>query len=250
MYTNREIFDFLNEKYPVDTACDFDNPGFLVGDGAAQTAGVLTALDCDAAALEAAVQNGCNLIVSHHPVIFEPLKAVTVESVIYALIRAGVSVISMHTNLDIGAGGVADCLCAAAGFENPEVYHAADGFALRRVRISPCEAPELARRLRQTLGGAVRYTDGGRAIEKILVCPGGGGGYVDEAVRGGFDALVTGDVKHNQLVQAANAGLSLFDAGHFATEDTVVEPLAALLRRRFRKLPVFTYHSDRLHWAE
>ena len=246
---NIEIYNFLNGIYPIETACDFDNPGFLVGDRNADTSGVLVALDCDLAAVCEAERRDCNLIVSHHPVIFDPLRAVTEESVVYALIKNGISVISMHTNLDIGIGGVADCVCRAAGLESVREYSAADGFLLRSAEISPISPKAFAERLKNAFGAPVRYTEGGKDICRCLICPGSGGEYTAEAVSSGFDALITGDVKHNQFVAAENAGLSLFDIGHFNGEDAVVEPLAALLRKEFTGLSVSVYHSDRLKWA-
>lgn len=245
---NIDIYNFLNERYPVEAACSFDNPGFLVGDGNAKVGGVLVALDCDFSAISAAEKNGCNLIISHHPVIFEPLKSVKAGTVVYELICKGISVISMHTNLDIAEGGVADCICRAAGLTEAEAYTAADGFILRSAKTAPIAAEELAAKLRAAFGAPIRFVAGSRAIESILICPGSGGSYISEAISAGFDALITGDVKHNQLVDADNAGASVFDIGHYAGEDSVTEPLAELLRSSLC-VPVYTYHSERLKWS-
>lgn len=245
---NEEIFYFLNRKYPVSSACDFDNDGFLVGDRQADTVGILVALDCDFRAISEAKRLGCNLIVTHHPVIFKPLSGITAESVVYNLIKSDISVISMHTNLDIGKNGVADCICSAAGFEDIRPYTAADGFTLRSAKTAAIPAAELAGRLKTAFGTPIRYVAGKNPIESVLICPGSGGDYISDAVSDGFDALVTGDVKHNQFVDADNAGISLFDIGHFYGENTVVEPLAALLREQFTNVTVSTFHSKRLNW--
>ena len=109
--TVKEIFDFLNGKFPVTTACDFDNVGLLVGDPKREVSAVMVALDCTKEAIAAAKENGCELIVTHHPVIFDPLKSVTADSMVYDLIANGIAVLSMHTNLDVGIGGVNDRLC-------------------------------------------------------------------------------------------------------------------------------------------
>ena len=106
-----DIFEFLNRLYPVSTACDFDNVGLLVGDGNATLNKALISLDCTLKTVEKAIQEDCQLIITHHPVIFDPLKRVNCGSVVYELIKSGISVISMHTNLDIGDGGVNDSLC-------------------------------------------------------------------------------------------------------------------------------------------
>lgn len=247
--TNEDIFKFLDDKYPVASACDFDNPGFLVGDRQAETLGALVTLDCDFEAISEAKKRNCNLIISHHPIIFTPIKQVTAESVVYCLIKSDISVISMHTNLDIGENGVADCICKAAGFENVKRYTSGDGFELRKSVIAPVSPDSLAGRLKKAFGAPVRYVSGKKNIENILICPGSGGEYILEAISAGFDALVTGDVKHSQFVDAENAGVSLFDIGHFFGEDAVVEPLAAQIKEHFPDLPVSAFHSERIRWS-
>lgn len=247
---NRVIFDFLNERFPVETASDFDNPGFLVGNEDDDVKGILVALDCDFSAINEAEKNGCNLIVTHHPVIFNPLKKVLAKSIVYELIRAGISVISMHTNLDIGENGVADCICLAAGFKNIEKYIAKDGFILRKATVSPISSDKLADRLKTVFDTPIRYLASDKPIEKILICPGSGGGYTSEAAEAGFDALITGDIKHSSFVEADNAGLALFDIGHFSGEDIVIEPMAEIISGAFSSvIPVYTFHSKRLKWS-
>ena len=108
---NIDVFNFLNGLFPVESAMGFDNVGFLVGNRQAEVKKVLVALDCDATAVKRAIEENCELIVTHHPVIFDGLKSVTEQDIVYELISRGISVISMHTNLDIGKGGVNDRLC-------------------------------------------------------------------------------------------------------------------------------------------
>lgn len=128
--TVKDIFDFLNGIAPVNTACDFDNVGILVGDPSAEVSGAVVALDCTASAVKTARDNNCGLIITHHPVIFDPLKTVLVGSTVFELIKSGISVISMHTNLDIAVSGVNDCLCRALEFDNFEKRPASDGYLL------------------------------------------------------------------------------------------------------------------------
>lgn len=244
--TGNDIYAFLNQKFPIETACDFDNPGFLIGDRSAAVSGVLVALDCDRYAVQSAIDQGCQLIVTHHPVIFSGLKSISAESVPFMLIQNGISVISMHTNLDIADGGVNDCLSRVLGLSDIAECVAHDGFVLRRGRLKPVTADQLATDIGQRLGGTVRYTDGGSMIENVLVCSGSGGEFLCEVVPAGCDALITGDVKHHLFIDAVNAGISLFDAGHFNTEDVIVEPLAACLRGEFTSLRVVPYHSGQI----
>ena len=245
--TVQDIFDFLNERFPVATACDFDNVGLLVGDRKHPVSRVMIALDCTKEAIAAAKENGCELIVTHHPVIFDPLRSVTADSLVYDLIANGIAVISMHTNLDVGNGGVNDHLCKALALSNSEKFTCEDGYALNKGTLPrPMSPEELARYLTERLGGTVRYLQTKREIQTVAVCSGSGGRYWQDARSHGLDALITADVKHDVFTDASNADYPLFDAGHFHTEDVVVEPLATLLRSQFPDLAVFTSHSYKI----
>ncbi|HIX66142.1 MAG TPA: Nif3-like dinuclear metal center hexameric protein, partial [Candidatus Anaerotruncus excrementipullorum] len=94
------IFDAINRAADFSTAMDFDNPGFLVGDPQEEVRGVLCALDVTDGVIDEAVARGANVIVTHHPIIFHPLKRVTADTLVWRCIRAGLSVICAHTNLD------------------------------------------------------------------------------------------------------------------------------------------------------
>lgn len=240
----KDVFDFLNDLYPADTACDFDNVGLLAGSGADEVKGAVVALDCDVNAIEFAKQNSANLIITHHPVIFEPLKSVTEGDIVYKLIKNGISVISMHTNLDVGKGGVNDTLCAALSLKNVKPYSAADGYLLKCGQTDISDADRFAAFIKERLGGAVKYVAGNKPIKNMLVCSGSGGGYIDEAISGGFDALVTADVKHNHFIAAINAGVSLFDGGHFDTENIIVNPLCERLKKEFSDVEFIQYNPD------
>lgn len=245
----KDIFEFLNQKFPAYTAMDFDNVGLLVGDSEQQVTRLLVALDCDKTAIEKAITNGCQLIVTHHPVIFGGIKSVTEESVVFSLLKHGISVISMHTNLDVGKGGVNDALCGVLGLENVETFIAGDGYALKKGEAAPVSAQDFAAFLRKKLGGAIKFTDSGKPVNKVLVCGGSGGEFLYELKNAECDTLVTADVKHNILIDAVNLGYNVFDAGHFATEDTVVEPLASLIRGQFSVLDVITHHPNIIYFA-
>ena len=244
---NIELFEFLNKLYPTETAMDFDNVGFLVGERNAEINRVLVALDCDRTALEKALAERCNLIVTHHPVIFSGLKSVTEHDIVFDLIRNGISVISMHTNLDVGAGGVNDCLAKAVGFDAVETVADSEYGALRigcfDTDVAPCN---LAKRLHNSLNTSIKYVDGGARIKRVLLCGGSGGDLFHRLRTLGCDALLTADVKHNVFIDAVNEGLTVFDAGHYATEDVVVEPLASVIRGQFADLDVITHHPDRI----
>lgn len=246
--TVNKIFEFLNEKFPVNTACDFDNVGLLVGNGEAQVLNALISLDCTKETVEIAKNNSCELIITHHPVIFSPLKNVLKGSIVYELIENNISVISMHTNLDVGMGGVNSSLCNAIGLENIEFYTANDGYILQKGSIKECSADDLAEHLKKSLNTVVKYVDGGKKIKNVLVCSGSGGDFIYEAINGGFQALVTSDIKHHHFLDAKDNGVSLFECGHFNTEDVVIEPLCELLKNEFKDVKFITTHKTNIKY--
>ena len=123
MATVNEIYALLDQKAPFRTQLGFDNAGFLVGHGEQTVTNVLVALDITPEVIEEAIERGVQLIVAHHPVIWDKLGRVTDESVtgrkILTLIEHGIAAICAHTNLDAAQGGVNDALAQAVGLIDP-----------------------------------------------------------------------------------------------------------------------------------
>lgn len=238
-----EIYKFLDERFPFSTALEYDNPGLLVGDEKQTVKGVFVCLDCTPEAIAQAEKTGANLIVTHHPVIFDPIKSVTADSLVYRLIQKDISVISAHTNLDAGDGGVNDCLCEAVGLRNVRKVFDHEGFAYRVGEVeAERTAAELAADFGQKLGVRVRFVGNCDTIKTVAVCSGSGGSMLEEVMRTGVDAYLTADVKHDVFMDAHAAGFTIFDAGHFATEDVVIEPLCSMLKAFCGNIPVSGFH--------
>lgn len=246
MPKNREIYEIMQKIAPFNTQMDFDNAGFLVGDEKAECRGILVALDVTDEAIECAVAENCNLIVTHHPVIFEPLKKVTAESLVFKLIQNGISVISAHTNLDMAPGGVNDTLAKRLGLTNVRgVVPLGDVYEARVGEIDvPLTPDEFAAYLKEQLpDAAIKYVGVRTPIKTVGVCSGSGGSLLNEMESLCIDAFVTADVKHNVFLESAQLGISLYDCGHFDTEDVIVEPLKARLSKE-TGLKVVAFHSE------
>lgn len=246
MITVNDILNYLKGEYPLETACDFDNVGLLVGNGDNCVPKAVVCLDCDINAVNYAKQIGANLIITHHPVIFDGLKTVLLGSVVYQLVRCDISVISMHTNLDIAADGVTVRLCEAIGLKNVQNFVAHDGFLIRAAKCDVSTADALALRIKSALGDLVRYVDSGKPIHRVLVCSGSGGSYLEDVVSGGYDALISADIKHNVFIDAANCGVTVFDAGHYATENVVIKPLCLKLSDVFADVDFVVFNNPKL----
>lgn len=121
-----------------------------------------------------------------------------------------------------------------------------DGYCLKSGNTDISSPDKFARFAKEKLGGFVRYAVGDKPIKRVLVCSGSGGGYIDEAINGGFDALVTADIKHNQFITAINAGISLFDAGHYNTENIVIYQLCEALKKHFNSINFMTFENKKI----
>ena len=239
-----DVLEFLNRLFPISTACDFDNVGLLVGDKNKDVTGILLCLDCDKTAVLKAKEMGANLIITHHPVIFEPLKSVCDDSVVFDLVKNGISVISMHTNLDIAPLGVTETLCAALKLQNVKDFESSDGFLIRSATVNSTMPCTLAKGFKELLGFNIRYNDTNKKLENVLVCSGSGGDFLYDAIEGGFDALICADVKHHIFIAAQNAGVCVFDVGHYASENIILPVLFDLLNKEFEGIKIAVHNLD------
>ena len=229
-----------------------DNVGLLVGDPDREVSKVMLTLDITPAVVQAAAEQGAELVVSHHPVIFRPLAAVTPldynGAAVTALIRGNVAAICMHTNLDAAAGGVNDTLAGVLGLRNVVLIPDGGAGILRRGELPREMAPaEFAVHVGRSLHcRGLRYQAGNRPVRTVALCGGAGGSY-DEAMAAlasGCDAYVTAEVKYPVSLELAFAGLTVVDAGHFHTENPVLDTLQELLSRRFPALTLLRSGHD------
>ena len=250
MSTVTQIYNAIDRLAPFWLTMDFDNTGILVGDRNREVSCALLALDCTPAVVEQAKQLGAQLIVTHHPVIFHPLKRVNEDAVVYQLIRSDIAVISAHTNLDIAQGGVNDALASAIGLRDCrglELLNEQTGAWLGRIGTlpEPLSPEAFAAHVKACLNAAsVKFAAAPRAIHTVALCSGSGADCLDAAISAGADALLTSEVKQHEYLAAAAAGISIFDAGHFDTEDIVIEPLRDYLAKEIPDVHFFTTHRS------
>lgn len=243
MITVNDIYTMLDEKYNFSSALSYDNAGHLVGSLNDKVTGIVVCLDCTEEAVTQAIDEGASLIVSHHPVIFDGLKKVTDEGIIYRLIRNGISVISAHTNFDQADGGVNDALCQAVGLVNIEKVPDSEGFLYRIGELDePMTADEFASQVSAALNYPVKYVGTNTHIKRVAVCSGSGDSMLYEVAEQGIDAYLTADIKHDVFMDAHSMGVTLLDAGHFNTEDIAVAPLAKEIRKAFPEINVTENH--------
>ena len=251
MATVGEILEFLDESIPFSMKLDFDNIGLLAGFPGREVTRILVTLDITDEVISEAVALGAELIVSHHPLIFHPLKRVTegdpVGRKVIRLIQNGMSAICLHTNLDAAEGGVNDALMEALGVRVTGLLDChgthPDGQGYGIGRVGTLEAPMeldafLARVKGRLSGNGLRYVPGGKPVQRVACCGGSGGGELEKVAAAGCDTYVTADVKYDQFLLARDLGINLIDADHFCTENVVVPKLQALLRRQYPALDI------------
>lgn len=239
----QDIYAYIDGFAPFATQMDFDNAGLLVGDGQAEVRQVLLALDATMDVVRQAERKRCQLIMTHHPLIFHPLKAVRPEdptqAIVARLIRKNIALICAHTNLDAAPGGVNDVLMDRLGAKVTGVLEPmGEGYGMGRVGElkAPMEPRVFAAMVKKALGAkAVRATLGKAPVKRLAVCGGAGSDMLDLAVSLGADAFVTADVKHHEFLAAQALGVTLIDSGHFSTENPVIPVLAERLSRAFGK---------------
>lgn len=239
-----DVLDFLWSVAPEEGKESWDNVGHLVGRGGAEVTGVLVALDITMPVIREAAETGAELIVSHHPLIWDTYRHVTdrvwQQEKVLTLIENRTAAICMHTNLDEAEGGVDDTLAEVLGLT--PVSHLAEGRVGHICLLDePMALTDFLRLARERLGAnGLRYCDGGRPVRRVALGCGACGGYLEDAVRAGCDTFLTGDVKYNYFVDALDQGVSLIDAGHYPTEQAIVKKLAGAIQAEFPRLTVRT----------
>lgn len=241
--SQRAVYDFINEKYPLSLQEKWDNSGWLVCSVNAHCRRILLALDITNDVVFEAQRKGADMIISHHPVIFEPLRSIQPDNPVYHLVRNDISALCIHTNLDIADGGtnsvIARKIAEKVGISGtPQALEElGNGSSLGCiVELSEKITTEkIAEILREIFG--CRYirtnSDSNKCLSKIAVCSGSGGSLANIAMAKGCDALITGDVKHDVWIAANNKLFTIFDCGHFHTENLVLPEIRRVLEEKF-----------------
>lgn len=239
-----DIYSFLDEKYPLSLQESWDNSGYIVESDSGKCSKILLTLDITNDFVDEAVNKKADLAISHHPVIFNPLKKIQVDTPVYKLVRSGIGAICMHTNLDIAEGGtntvivgkIAEKLGISENIEPLE--DCGLGCIIELEKVVDCD--ELAEILKDIFNiERIKMSMYGEYIlSKIAICSGSGGSLWTLAKAKGCDALITGDVKHDVWIDANNSKFTIIDCGHFHTENLVLWELRRVLEEKFPMVDV------------
>ncbi len=244
MATVNDIYEFIDKVAPFKSQVEWDNSGLLVGDKNNEVTKVCVCLDVTERNLQKAIDMGANLIVSHHPIIWDPMKFVPSDTVVSMAIRNRINVISAHTNWDCAEGGVSNVLATILGMPDAEPLEAEGELSMVYVGKLKTAVParDFAELVAEALDTVVSLSCPDKMIETIAVCGGAGASFWAD-VMGKADALVTGEVHHHDYIDAEKNGLCLMAAGHYETETISMPVLLALLKQEFADVE-FTYLED------
>lgn len=235
----KDMIAILEELAPKRCACDWDNPGLLAGRTEKEVKKILLTVDVDDRTVETALQEGADMIISHHPLIFKAMKHVTDEDFIgrriVKMIQSDISYFAMHTNFDAAPGCMADVVAERLGIvfgapleEFGEENGAAYGIGKIGVLKTPMNGRAFAKMIKEEFGLPYVTVYGSELWEEEPVkvaaaCPGSGSSTIRDALAKGAQVLVTGDIGHHDGIDAAAQGLMIIDAGHYGLEHVFME---------------------------
>ena len=220
----KDIIAAIEEFAPANIQAEYDNTGLQVGSPEQEVHGLLIGFDCTAALVEEAVRHGCDMILTHHPLIYHPLRNLYPEdpgaAAVIAAVRNGVAVYGCHTSVDKTPGGVSFALAGKLGLQNVKV-------------LDPLPALEAVALVKKALGTpAVRCSapvEG--SVSRIAVCGGSGTSLIPAAMKAGAQMYVCGDISYHYFFQPE--GFMVVDAGHFETEVEITKVLLSVIRKKF-----------------
>lgn len=246
----REIIEVIERAYPKEYALEWDNVGLLAGRDDKEVTSIYIALDATDEIIDAAVSEKADMLVTHHPLIFNGLKKIHnkdfIGSRLIRLIQHDISYYAMHTNYDVCRMGKLSG--EKMGFVNPEVLEVTCekdtpagigeiAFLAQEMKLRECaEAVKAAFQLESVK----IYGEPEKKISKAAICPGSGKSVIREAVRKGADVLITGDIGHHEGIDSTAQGLAVIDAGHYGVEHIFIDDVKQYLDSMLSGVRVIT----------
>ncbi len=248
----REIEAYFETLYPARYKCEWDNDGLLLcPDRDRDVTRALVCLDVTFSAIMAAKEQGCELIVSHHPLIFSPVKSITEDTIVgqklLLLMESEISLLSLHTRFDGAIGGLNDAFGKDLGiFRDHDVVLLEQepfigGIGELPDKLSPVE---FAERVSETLGAPVKLYSAEMDISRVGYCCGSGKDLVLPSLHNGADAFVGGDISYHIALDAVERGMTVIDCGHFASEKKAVSILSDNFHALSREITVYSHFEE------
>ncbi len=223
------VFEALEKRIPSSYSCAWDNDGLMVCSAPEkEIRRVLLTLDITDEAAEYAALHGFDAVISHHPLIFHPLKQVTSPR-IALLIRKDIAAMSFHTRLDALPGGVNDALAGVFGLTDVLPFGEGEMGRIGTLR-EPLSSAALAEKTAMLLcSPRVAYAEERAECRRLAVLGGSGGDFIAAARAAGADAFLTGEAGYHAMMDCKGGGMTVLTAGHYETEQPVLRVLTDML---------------------
>ena len=255
--TIREITTIIEQFAPLSLQESYDNSGLIVGRMDDEVHGVLLAVDVTEAVLDEAEREGCDMIITHHPIIFHPMKrfnsANYVERCVERAIRRGIALYACHTNLDSTPNGMSWRVGSMIGLGEMSVLEPrrddpTAGFGVVGILPRPESALAFMQRVKSIFEvGAVRYSDipsEDTMVRRVAICTGAGGSLIDMALRAEADIYITADLRYNDFMRGEGR-MILADIGHFESEFCAINIINDVLSKKMCNFAVRKSVSSR-----
>ena len=239
----KEVLSALEQFAPLPLQESWDNAGLQVGLTEAEVSGALLCLDVTERVIDEAVEKGCNVVVSHHPLLFRGLKTISdltdVQRTVRKAIRHDVCVISMHTNMDNACGGVNHRIAEKLDlkdvtFLSPKrVGDVECGSGVIGTLTEAMAADDFVLKVKQTFGVECAMTNEllRRPVSRVAICGGAGDFLLDDAVAAGVDAFITGEMHYHQYF-GYEQRVQICVIGHYQSEQYTTEIFRDIIETR------------------
>lgn len=250
----KDITSVIEEFAPLSLQESYDNSGLIVGSPDTEVNSALICVDITEAVLEEAVGLGCDMIISHHPILFSPLKKISdntyIERVVVRAIKNDIVLYASHTNLDSATEGMSWRLAEQLGISNLRTLSTtiSESVGFGVIGTLPEEqTPEgFLRKVRKQLHiGAIRHNDFYKdKIRKVALCTGSGGSLIEQAIASGADIYLSADFKYNNFLDA-DERIIIADIGHFESEYCSIDLLYDIITKKIPTFALYKSHKAR-----
>ena len=246
--TVEQLAKELDKIIPPELSEPWDNDGrMVIPDKNAEVTKVLCALECTSVSIAIAKRLGCNVILTHHPLIFKPLNSLSesdcVGKRVLECVKSGISVLSYHTRLDILSGGVNDMLAEMLGIKNTDAFvpYGRVGEVEEQSFESFVNTVKTALEVPES---ELRLVKANEKVSRVAVISGCGKDEIRDAIVSGADTFVTGEVMHSHMVECKEWGISLICATHYATERFIARKLADIVGKLGLKHDIYEFVKE------
>ncbi len=246
----KTLYNKIENVCSRELSCEWDNDGIMcmpLPDAEVKKA--LISLDVTEDVVDFAIKNGYDTIISHHPLVFNSQKSLSIENYtqrkLIKLVKGNINAMSFHTRLDAMDGGVNDTLCNILGLKDVK-KDALDPIGRIGYLDSETSLHEFCTSVKNKLLSPCVLYSGNRPVYKIYVVGGDGKDLISNAISAGADTLLTGRGSYNTSIDAADMGLNIVEAGHFYTEDPVCKTLKDLVFSLDNSIEIGIYTSNKI----